>query len=594
MRPLLTLLLIVVLGVGLGLTAYLVFPSITGDRPTPAAPPIPVAPPAPTAPLALYGGRRQVAVLMYHDIVEKRKDVYFDVTLRELTRDIQRLRKAGAEFVSLGQVYDHLHTGVPLPDHPVLLTFDDGYAGQLRLAYPLLKAQQIPATFFVPTGTVGVTTSKEHMTWDELRRLDQEGLVSIEAHTITHPEDLRLLGDLSLEKELVESKRALEERLGRRVRFLAYPVGNADARVARFTHEAGYEMAFTMGPGWAASPEDALFVPRFSPARLDEVVSGMTASPPVFAATSQILDVEPSDLECGSLEDGIVHLRWLSGGRLLSLRLNGRRDVPTIVGEAHAVGGLNGTFFSDARVNSAGAGIVGPIMNRFGPDFAPGLPGDRERIAGRPFVIIAGKQMAFIPFRPSLALDADAVQRLMPAATDCFVGGAWLVHEGRALTHDEIASFSLSNVFDFRPRAFMGINGQGRPFLGATSTGNQSDRVAETLEKLGIRECVLLDSGFSTSLTVGKSVLVTGLMRRDIPARPVPHALLLYPVDAESGEEMAVLDYPAKRTAVVPHRPTMDDLAIKLKEGIPPVPGMDENYDPATQPRRRKRRHRRR
>ena len=68
-------------------------------------------------------------------------------------------------------------------------------------------------------------------------------------------------------------------------------------------------------------------------------------------------------------------------------------------------------------------------------------------------------------------------------------------------------------------RAIANLNSiEGRPFLGASSTGNMSDRVAETLAKLGLKECVLLDSGFSTSLTLGQEVLVSGIRRADMPA----------------------------------------------------------------------------
>ena len=51
----------------------------------------------------------------------------------------------------------------------------------------------------------------------------------------------------------------------------------------------------------------------------------------------------------------------------------------------------------------------------------------------------------------------------------------------------------------------------------------------------GIREAVLLDSGFSTSLVDDGNILVTGHTAPGIPSRPVPHAIVLFdthPVDA--------------------------------------------------------------
>ncbi|HTE19232.1 MAG TPA: polysaccharide deacetylase family protein, partial [Armatimonadota bacterium] len=392
---------------------------------------VPSALPEPTlAPTALYDGTRDVAVLMYHDIT-KRPSVDVDVSTREFARHLAQLKAAGASFIRLSDLYEHMHSGKELPPRAVAFTFDDCYLGQYTDAYPLLKKAGIPATFFIHTSVVGVKTSRDHMTWEQLRALDKEGLVAVEPHTVTHPEDLRKCSDKQLARELQESKRVLEEKLGRKMRFLAYPVGNADGRVARVARESGFEMAFTMGPGWSKSPADAFFVPRFIPTRLPEIIARLKTGDAPPLAQAQVLDVKPMDLETGSLEDGAVRLRWVRGGKLSSARIGTRRDVPTIVGMGAAAAGLNGTFFSDARVNSVGAGIVGPITSRFGPGFAPGLPGDRERIAGRPLVLISPTKMAFLPFQPHLALDADGVERLLPDARDCFLAGAWLVHQGR-------------------------------------------------------------------------------------------------------------------------------------------------------------------
>jgi len=587
---------VAVLGVGAGTLAYLG----RSARPSrlPQASPVTQATPAPPAPelapTALTGGTQDVAVLMYHDITN-RPSVYFDITVANFKAQLKQLAASGATVIPLADLYDHLRIGKSLPPKSVVLTFDDGYAGQYENAYPILKELGYPATFFVPSGTVGVTTSRAHMTWEQLQGLDKEGLVSVECHTVTHPDDLRKCSDSQLEAELKKSKEVLEQKLGRKMRFLAYPVGNADGRVARVAHEAGYELAFTMGPGWTGSPEDAYFAPRFSPTRLPEVLARLKEDDLVAPIQPKVVELKPQDLESGFLDDRAVRMRWVRGGRLSSARLSSRKDVPSIIRAAAAPAGLNGTFFSDARVNSQGAGIVGPIMSRLGPGFAPGLPGDRPRIAGRPLVLISPKQIAFLPFRPHLALDEEAVHRLLPDATDCFLGGAWLIHDGKPLDHEELERFGLDNIFDFRPRAVLGIDNQGRPFLGAAMTGNASDRLAKSLAKLGLEECVLLDSGFSTSLVLGQDVLVSGIVRADMPARPVPHALLLYAVDPITGKEN--LAYPRLQPGEMgpPNAPTFDGL---IQRFTPPPPELVEPGDePATtthRPRRPRRRSRRR
>jgi hypothetical protein len=425
------------------------------------------------------------------------------------------------------------------------------------------------------------------MTWDQLKALDREGLVSVECHTVTHPEDLRECGDEQLHTELVESKRVLEEKLGRKMRFLAYPVGNADSRVAKVARDAGYEMCLTMGPGRGGSPADPYFVPRFMPNNQPQVRGGVESEEEPLT-TSNVIDLAPADLESGYLEDGQVRMRWVRGGRLSGIRLNGRRHVPDIVRATNAVAGLNGTFFSDSLVASTGAAMVGPVLNRFGPGFSPGLDSDREKLAGRPLVLISPEKIAFLPFRPRLALDREGVERLLPGATDCLVAGPWLVHRGRPLTREEMETFRLRDAFDFRPRAFFGVDKEGRAFLGASSTGNMSDRLAVSIAKLGLEECVLLDSGFSTSLVIGREVLVSGIRQTRFPARPVPHALVIHPVDPQTGGEIMVVDRDPNWSGPV-ETPSMEQVQAVLAEGelgIEEEPEADEEPEGGRRRRR--------
>lgn len=50
----------------------------------------------------------------------------------------------------------------------VVITFDDGYADNVREALPILEELAIPATFFVSTSSIGVN---QEFWWDELERL---------------------------------------------------------------------------------------------------------------------------------------------------------------------------------------------------------------------------------------------------------------------------------------------------------------------------------------------------------------------------------------------------------------------------------------
>lgn len=64
-------------------------------------------------------------------------------------------------------------SGVPLFGEPEFgITFDDGYSDNVRVAAPLLRLYDTPATFFIATGYIGRNTE---YWWDELERIVMEG-----------------------------------------------------------------------------------------------------------------------------------------------------------------------------------------------------------------------------------------------------------------------------------------------------------------------------------------------------------------------------------------------------------------------------------
>jgi peptidoglycan/xylan/chitin deacetylase (PgdA/CDA1 family) len=89
------------------------------------------------------------------------------------------------------------------------------------------------------------------MSWGELAGLAEDPLVTIGAHTMSHP----ILGRLKLEEaraEIEDGARRIAAKLGVRPLHFAYPVGNVAAAAGReFTlaAEAGFKTAVTTRPG---------------------------------------------------------------------------------------------------------------------------------------------------------------------------------------------------------------------------------------------------------------------------------------------------------------------------------------------------------
>jgi peptidoglycan/xylan/chitin deacetylase (PgdA/CDA1 family) len=226
---------------------------------------LPAAASAPPLPTVHPKAKRDYsAVLMWHDVVEKRKEVWFDTTVAELEAQFQSIKRAGLTPVTLDALAGHLETGSPIPKGAVVLTFDDNNLGLYRFLYPMLKRYRWPAVLFVHTAYVGKPTGKPHCTWEQLREMEASGLVKTYPHTVSHPEDMRKLTDAQLAKELVQSRKSVEKHLGGDRRHFSYSNGFYDDRVARAAAKAGYRLAITEDWGAAQQSRNLLMLRRYS------------------------------------------------------------------------------------------------------------------------------------------------------------------------------------------------------------------------------------------------------------------------------------------------------------------------------------------
>ena len=202
--------------------------------------------------------------LVWHDIVQSEKLVWFDTTLAEFRAQLTALEKARARPAALATVERWLTTGQnPPPEKSVVLCFDDNTQGIFDFAFPELQKRGWPFMVSVHTAFVGVRTGKEHCGWDDLKAMAQGG-ATIASQTHSHPPDLRNFSDAKLIKEFALSKASMAKRLGIVPRYVTYPSGKWDTRVAEAAHAAGYTLGFTEDFGLAENSPHCLGINRYS------------------------------------------------------------------------------------------------------------------------------------------------------------------------------------------------------------------------------------------------------------------------------------------------------------------------------------------
>ncbi|MDO7885545.1 polysaccharide deacetylase family protein [Hymenobacter cheonanensis] len=141
-------------------------------------------------------------VLMYHRVAEPETDVWdLAVSPANFEQQLRVLRQTGL-VIPAGHLVAQL-AQKNLKRRSIVVTFDDGYCDNYRVAKPLLERYQLPATFFIPTGHLG---QAREFWWDELEaifllqeHLPRQLAVSIDGQQVA--------GDLQEEAHLASSLR---------------------------------------------------------------------------------------------------------------------------------------------------------------------------------------------------------------------------------------------------------------------------------------------------------------------------------------------------------------------------------------------------
>lgn len=184
--------------------------------------------------LERLAGLSRPSILMYHRIGQPGADPWnIAVSPQNFTSQmdvLSRLRR----IVPLSA----LAPGAPRGDGrpPVAITFDDGYAGVIEHALPVLERHGFPATVFVTTGMLG--SAREYW-WDELTRIMLDHCWTREVD-LAGPRDGTPIGRIGPDLSGGEL-RALHDRLWRELRGLAD--GDRSAWLARLADAAGCPLA---------------------------------------------------------------------------------------------------------------------------------------------------------------------------------------------------------------------------------------------------------------------------------------------------------------------------------------------------------------
>jgi poly-beta-1,6-N-acetyl-D-glucosamine N-deacetylase len=224
----------------------------------------------------------------------------YTTSTHNLAAHFDWLRAHGYHVISLQQLIDARNGGVALPEKAVMLTFDDGLRSAYTKVFPLLRAYNYPAIVAVVGAWTDLPADRkvengahpffhdDFATWDQLREMQDSGLVEIASHTydqhrgilanpqgnhipavVTHP----YLPDTHsyesdeayaqrLREDLAHSSNEIRTRLGRAPRVVIWPYGEYSKLSDSIALSLGMPISFTLGGNPPIDPPGLQAIPR--------------------------------------------------------------------------------------------------------------------------------------------------------------------------------------------------------------------------------------------------------------------------------------------------------------------------------------------
>lgn len=207
-------------------------------------------------------GKYVIPILMYHSINPHiQKEDRLAITPEMFRKQMRFLRDRHYNVITLGEAADIIRDKKKAPRRTVAITFDDGYKDNYTYAFPVLKEYNFPATMFIIVNEVG-REQGDRVSWDDLKAMQASGLVSIGSHTLNHPYLVDLSSQDEVTKEVRDSKKILEEKLGRKADAFCYPAGRFNEKIRQVVIDSGYKFAVATNPGKKVPDDDIFAIKR--------------------------------------------------------------------------------------------------------------------------------------------------------------------------------------------------------------------------------------------------------------------------------------------------------------------------------------------
>lgn len=177
-------------------------------------------------------------------------------SVENFSQQMNYLKENHYHFLTLKQIKDFYETQTLLPDKAILITFDDAYQSQKKYAYPILKALNIPAVLFEPSGWVFKEASPYAEGFSQVLSFDEIAEISDVFTTANHTHHFHQRHGLAESRCMWETPEEVANDILRNNTYVAdtetfaYPFGLYNVNNITTLKDLDFKLAFTTKPGF--------------------------------------------------------------------------------------------------------------------------------------------------------------------------------------------------------------------------------------------------------------------------------------------------------------------------------------------------------
>lgn len=194
-----------------------------------------------------------IPILTYNSVKEK-EGIEGTVSKKNFEIQMKHLKENGYNSITAMQLSEYLVNNKPLPEKPVLITFDSGYNDKYNLVLPTLKNYGFKAICFIDGSKVNNVTG--YLTSSQINEMQDYG-IEIGMYFVS-PNNITELTMEQQKRIISEGKQKLEKLIKKPISFISYADKKYNADTINAAKSFGFNIGFTTLEG-VASKKDNIF-----------------------------------------------------------------------------------------------------------------------------------------------------------------------------------------------------------------------------------------------------------------------------------------------------------------------------------------------